>query len=60
MENSILEYLKRFHISNLLPRGNNKMVWQWKLLALSDIWRNLFYAGLVAHKLLDGDVVKGS
>ena len=27
--------------------------------AISDMWRNPFYAGLVAHKLLDGDVVKG-
>ena len=31
-----------------------------KKQALSDMWRNPFYAGLVAHKLLDGDVVKGN
>ena len=28
--------------------------------AVSDMWRNPFYTGLIAHKLLDGDVVKGN
>ena len=27
--------------------------------AISDMWRNPFYAGLIAHKLLDGEVVRG-
>ena len=28
--------------------------------AISDMWRNPFYAGLISHRLLDGDVVKGN
>ena len=28
--------------------------------AISDMWRNPFYAGLIAHRLLDGEVVKGN